>query len=332
MAAIWIDWSGVLFAAMFCAFAAFLWWRGRIKGRLLLLVLSVSALSGLGMLVYLVYAGLEGRWKDLIAIFLSRATESEEERLPFAGRPLEYAVLDLTWPILLLAAVGLLMILKPAQKSTPESPPRPGDPRAESVRGLFALLAVTGVLWIAIFWRQYERHHYWLFYLGPPAVLLATRALLAIRDALAAQGRRWAYKAMYVVVAGIMVMAFRGTNAYFAMICFPQEEVTALEQINRSTRPDDRVLLASNIVHVNTRGDYRYRSLIPYVAYYLDRAFDVEPDASAVGGKASRYAVYILPVGMANEQPSQVMALRRQFPDAAIVGPYFVFRLSPGPR
>jgi hypothetical protein len=295
------------------------------------MVVGVVVLGAAAMLTYLVYAGLDGRWSDLAAIFRSRATEAEGEMvrkdLSAPGGPWQYTVENLTWPVLLLAMIGVITFLAPKRPDRGGAGvPNCGQAGRGCTEALW-ILPVTGVIWLALFWRQYERHNYWLFYLGPAAALFAAQALFALRERFASRSRRLADGMMYVLVGIVMAMAFHGTEDYFARISCPPEAVVAWEQINRGTRPDDRVLLYNSPVLDEMRGGYRFRNLVPpQFAYYLDRAFDVEPDAGVVMEKAPRYAAYLLPIKNASAPESHWGDLQNRYANA-LIGPYVVFDL-----
>ncbi|HVP10062.1 MAG TPA: glycosyltransferase family 39 protein [Phycisphaerae bacterium] len=329
--AIWVDWSGMLFAGLFSIHALVQWLRKRLRGGLACMVIAVALLGCAGVLVFLVYAALDGRWGDLLAIFQSRTSESEAERKALAGKPWEHTVTNLTWPMLVLAVMGVILWLISKRAHRSEANAR-AQQASSDLRDASWVLPATGVIWVCLFWRQYERHEYWLFYLGPLAALLAAQTLLAFRGRLMRRNARWAAGATYAVVVIVLAAAFRGTDSYFSTISYPPEVVTALKQISHGIRPDDRVLLYVSPVSEERWGGYRLRNLVPpQVAYYLDRAFDVEQDFGAVARKASQYAVYIVPLKAATEQAARVAELRTRFASLTL-GPYVVFYLRSGPQ
>jgi hypothetical protein len=327
--AVWIDWSGVLFAALFCVHACVQVARKRIPRSLAVMVIVAAAVGCAAMLVHLVCGGLQGRWSDLLAIFTSRATESDgaaiRKDLSAPGGPWEYAVEGITWPVMLLAVVGVLLTVTARSAQCGEAAPR--ERVCRDCTDALWVLPATGVIWLCVFWRQYERHNYWLFYLGPPAALLATQALLEFRERLTLYGARRANGAMYAILAMIMAVAFRGTDGYFARTSYPIEVIAAWAEINHRTRPDDRVLLYGNPVLEEQRGGYRFRNVVPpQLAYYMDRAFDVEPDLSGAIAKASMHAAYVVPMKVVMEQSSRAADLEARYAARAI-GPFVVFDL-----
>ena len=336
LGAILVDWPGLIFAALFCIYVLIQWIRRRVDAASALMVVIVAALGAAATLAYLVYAGLDGRWGDLVAIFVSRATEAEGEMvrkdLSAPGGPWQYTVENLTWPMMLLAMIGAVMCLLAGRASRAGLEAQDSGRPIAGRAGVLWILPATGVIWLCLFWRQYERHNYWLFYLGPAAAMFAAQALLSLRERFTAYGRQPADGVMFAVMGAILAFAFHGTEDYFARISSPPDAVLAWAQINRATRPDDRMLLYSSPVLEEWRGDYRFRNLVPpQMAYYLDRAFDVEQDPNAVPQKAPLHAAYLVPLKKAAEQESSWVDLRHRYA-SALVGPYVVFDLRSKPQ
>jgi 4-amino-4-deoxy-L-arabinose transferase-like glycosyltransferase len=316
---IWVDWCGVLFAGLFSIHALLQFKRGRVRGGLASTAVGVSLLATLGMLAHLVYGGLEGRFSDLMAIFVSRAANPNVEAVHKGflapEGPWRHIVGNLTWPTMLFAGVGLVRaVFLILGRSTPA--PRHGDEsgRSQAIEGWWVLLA-TGVLWLCVLWRQFERHNYWTFYLGPPTAVWAAEALLAVRNRLSPMGRRSASGVYYAAVALVVAAALRGTDGYFTIVSYPGEAVSAWRQINAATGPNDRVLFYLDPVLPEQRGQYLLRNLVPtQQTYYLDRPFGVEKNLAAVIEKASDYSVYVLPVSVALSRSEHVSALESRFP------------------
>ncbi|MFH1416820.1 MAG: glycosyltransferase family 39 protein [Planctomycetota bacterium] len=323
VAGIWLDWSAVLFSGLFCLHAIWRASRQRKGCREVAYVLIVSAVGLAGMLIYLVYSGLDGRWGDLAAIFFSRAGEVEgaiRRDLSAQGGAWDYTRENLTWPVLVLALWGVFTrFLHTKRKET----------AGIRLDGAW-LLPVTGLLWLALFWRQYERHNYWMFYLGPMAAVLASLGLLALRESLSRVGIVFARGAWYVIAGVVVAVCLVQTDDYFARQSYPLEEVAALREINATTDPTERVLLYEESVLVEQRGGYRFRNIVPpQRAYYLDRAFGVEREVGAVINRASDYAMFVIPVADALRLGSALDELHAGHPPVQ-AGRLLVFDLRSG--
>ncbi|MFQ5424589.1 MAG: ArnT family glycosyltransferase [Phycisphaerae bacterium] len=324
--AIWIDWAGVVFAGVFCVFTLLQRRARLIRQRQLILAWAVPAIAGTAMVLYLVQAGLAGRWADLVAIFLTRTTEVQggefAKDLSSGGGPLDYTLDNLTWPVIVLAVGGLAASLRRGrdQKS------RAGASRPFLEDGLWTI-GVTGMLWVAVFWRQFERHNYWLFYCGPTMAIYAGIAVDRLRR-LAALSTRAGDVLCVIVLLAVVGWGLRTTDAYFQRRSYPQEDVIAWREIHdRRTRSGDRVLLYRNPVRVEQRGGYRFRNLVPpQMAYYLDQPFDVTADLEDLERVAPDQAVFIIPLADAARTGGRLDRLRHRW-KASIVGSQMVFDL-----
>jgi hypothetical protein len=335
--AVLIDWPGIIFGALWGLHVLMQWRRGRTSATLAAVAMGVPAAACLVMLIHLVYAGLDGNWGDLVAIFLSRATVEAGEAMrrdaSATGGLLTYTAENLSWPILFLAATTILRVVVPASErhdSPPANRVRPGS-RRTPISGAWVLPA-TGLLWVCVFWRQYERHNYWLFYLGPVAAVMAASSLVAFRAYVAAVRPRLAYAAQYAAAGTVVLVAsVFGTDDYFERVSYPDELAVALQHIQEKTPPDAVILLYENPVLVEQRGSYRFRNIVPpQLAYYLDRPFRVEQDLGAVPRWAGTCVVYLMPIAKVMELGRQIEVLRSRFPSVPL-GPIVLFELSGGP-
>ncbi|MFQ5501801.1 MAG: glycosyltransferase family 39 protein, partial [Phycisphaerae bacterium] len=313
---VFVDWSVVLFAGIFCLSAARDYRSKALPRHLFAGVLACSATAISGMMTYVVYAGLDGRWGDWIAIFLSRSVEEEGGALlrdgAMPGGVWLHTLDNLGGPVALLAAAGAVVSLKrwitmrEVRRESPSNPPdtpnrgEEGGAVSESEsaaarRGLW-MIFLTGLLWVAVFRRQYERHHYWLFYLGPAAALFSARGMIALWDGLKPKSAKAA-----TIVAGLaliitVVFESRGTREYFARTAFPPAAVEDWRRIREMTAGGDRVLLFRNPIRIELRGGYRFRNIVPpQIAYYLDRRLGVERDFERVADQAGSFAVFVIP-------------------------------------
>jgi len=316
---IWMDWFGVLFAGLFCIHVLLRLRRRKISRGLAFTILAVSLLSTAVMLVHLVYGGLEGRFTDVIAIFISRAANPKVEEVHkgfFAPEgPWRHVLGNLTWPTVLLASAGLIRaIIRVFSRRRPAAQRAAKIVTLPSTNGWWVLVA-AGVLWLCLLWRQFERHNYWMFYLAPPIALWTAEALLAMRDRLRTGGRRLASGVFYTAVAVVVLAALRGTDTYFAIVSYPNEAVFAWRQIKAGCAPNQRVLLYLDPVLPEVRGQYLLRNIRPtQQTYYLDHPFEVEKDFAAVIEKAPAYCAYVVPISVALAHAGELEILESRFP------------------
>ncbi|MCG8408853.1 MAG: glycosyltransferase family 39 protein [Phycisphaerales bacterium] len=303
---VWIDWSMVLFAGLFCAYAVWAYCRSQIGKFHLIVVLGTAALAVVSMIAFLVYAGLEGRWEDLVSIFLSRAGQSEEGTIhkdtAAPGGVGTYTVENLSWPVTVLTVVGFLVFSWAGlfrRGASGLSNPTTSHPGQTAKAGL-ALVLLTGLIWLVVFWRQYERHNYWLFYLGPVAAVYSARFLVGLWSWLSTRNRYLAFMSAGSIVVVTVAFCLDGARDYFDRVSrsYPPELVSDWQAIRGMTSADDRVLLFRNPVLVEERGGYRFRNLIPpQLAYYLDRPIDVEEDFARLGSRRASHAVFVISKG-----------------------------------
>ena len=329
-AVIWVDWSGLLFAALLAGHAARECRRGSLSRRALLGMAAVTAAAAATMLTHLVHAGLQGRWTDLWAIFRSRSARPAGDGLwkdgAAVGTAADYTVQNLGWPLLVAAALGLIAW---ATRARGDSQTQAGTPAATAGRSGWVLPA-TGLLWLIVFWRQYELHNYWLFYLGPVAALLAARGIQALTRVASRQGRRLAETfgvgALIVTVgAGLL-----GVDDYFSRTAYPPEEAAAWALIRQRTAGDAGVLLFRNPYREEQRGGYVFRNIVPpHLAFYLDRRFAVEKSPEAATARADAYAGYVIPIADAIRQGERLQPLRGRFPEE-VLGNLVWFEFRPG--
>jgi hypothetical protein len=366
---IWIDWSGLLFAALFCGYAVVHWSRGGMPGRVVLVSCAATLVSTAAMLVYLVYAGLGGVWGNLIALFTSRAGRVEEIN---PARIWENATANFTWAILTLAFIGLAIAARSAvhhrprsrfgldqlernhayqpealareyeSKDEAETPARPTSSMFPSddhgvapcidsscTPSALPVLAVTGLIWIVLFPRQYQIHSYWAFYLGPVAAVLAGLALRAVRESVEALNR-WLGRLVAGAACLIVSLAsISGADDFFRVGLYAHA-VESYRAIHSLTRSDDRLVLFEDPIRPEQHGTYQFRNITPpHLAYYLDRAFDVDQDFGRIAARTSRYAGLVIPLWAAEAHRVELQQFfgSRQ---AIQVGPELFVSLDPG--
>lgn len=286
-AAIWTDWVAIILAGLVGLRAVIEVIRGRIPLRLCAQILAAPVFATISLLIYLVYFGLDGRASDLLAIFTSRAGVSvgENDPAPHAHSAWTHTLENLTPPVIVLAAIGIVFGTINRIRATPDDKPV----RRRTFDGL-TLLAITGALWVAIFWRQYLVHQYWLAYLGPAIALLAANGLIALHSALAALVHRTAKPVTALVGVTTVAFAFVGINDLFERTHVQLSDVNAWrathaeladvfppQQYRGTSMP--RLLLIRSPIRLEQRGHYELRNIVPpHFAYYLDYPFEVETD------------------------------------------------------
>ncbi|HKQ47342.1 MAG TPA: glycosyltransferase family 39 protein [Phycisphaerae bacterium] len=324
---IWVDWAGLLFAGLFCAWLVWQWRRRRIGSLPVLIIGGTAVMTSIGMVVFLVYAGFEGRWADLIAMFNARRTTAAKDQLQ---RVWTHVIQNLSWPVFLLAIAGIGVSIgrRLRSKSPTRSRKRIAVERAKSV-GL-GVLAVTGLLWVTIFWRQLVIHNYWMFYLGPFIATTAALSMAAWREPLRARSARLAGATTALIVTGMVVFCLIGSRDYFNRVTFPEGLIQACREVHRRTHSGDRVLLFRRPITIEKHGDYQFRNVtMPQHAYYMDRPFDVDRDAGSIFRRAGDYPLYVAPYKNRDypKAGAVIEALRLRFPHEQ-VGTEMLFQLS----
>jgi hypothetical protein len=306
-ALIWIDWVGVVFAGLFCIRATLCRDRqGHHRGRLAFAwALPIGAAAG--MLCHLVDAGLDGQWDRLWAIFVSRRVS---DITPADRVAWNHLLGNLTWPVLALAVLGAASDVAGRFRRQTSAQEPPDRSSAAAGWGL-CVIALTGLIWVALFWRLFKIHNYWMFYLGPWVGLSAAKAVVILRDAAARRFPTLAVAAFYAAIAMVAAVELTGVQQYFARKFLPDATMAAWREVNRQTRPAERVLLHWNPVQFDRYGTSGYRTIVPpQLAYYMDRAFDVQPDATqAVAVGAASRALYVVPQQVVLTNPDAFRAV-----------------------
>lgn len=275
--AILIDWVGVLFAGFFGCHVLWQWRRGRAAGTAAAVVLLVSIVSTVGVVLHIVYGGLEGRWSDLVAIFTSRSATIERDATDLFWLN---TVDNLTMPVIVLGAFGLASSAwRRASKSPGTGQPSPASSggRADGVW----VLAATGLVWLVVFRRQYQIHQYWAFYLGPLIALWAAQGILVIQNLTRRFGVRVSAGAAAIAILAILFGSQAGVNHLYSQRSLPEDLVEACQKIRNETPPGQRIVLMRDPVAREAFGGYVFRNIIPpQLAYYLDRPYEVRAAAS----------------------------------------------------
>ncbi len=271
--ATWLDWPGLLAAGLFSLHAVIEWRRGVFKLNRMVVICSVCLVVCAGLVTYLVHAGLDGHWAVLAELLRSRAGTHLAKPAPDA---LRHTMDNLTPPILAFVVLGLAReTFIHLRKHRAASPGRTGD-RVRRPLSCWWILTCTGVVWLALFWRQYRIHNYWLFYLGPAVALCAARGLLTFRDLQRWTGSTISWGLVALALAGFAWRGLARTEEYFSRVDCPLEWIEVWKEVRRLTPAAGQVVLPTSPIVEEDFGPYRFRNIVPpQLAYYLDRRFVV---------------------------------------------------------
>lgn len=315
----WIDWAGALYGGLFAIYIAWLAIRNRrsadgrsrrpvlphFRPRTCALCVAAIAIASAGMLFHVVWGGFGGRWEDLAKVFISRASSAPDE---WPHRAWSVTEGNLSLPGLFFGVAGLLLLAIEVIAS------RTGG-RPVTTLGGFGVLFATGVVWLALFWRQYQMHQYWAFYLGPFAALGCGAVIHFLTHSL---GRmHWiAGRVMRIVMLGaIVAFGIRGTQKYYNFRTGPSDDISAWSDVRRMTPPDRRILVFPDPLHYEDWGGTRVRFINPpQFAYYVDRLFDSEGDLDLVAARADSHALYLVDMKGIGEGLLGLAALCERFP------------------
>lgn len=261
----WIDWVGVLFAGVFALYAILQWRRGLITRGVAAAVAAAVIIGATGIVLHVVYGGLEGNWSNLRAVFFSRAGAHAE---PDAGDIIvENATTSFTLPLLLLGLAGWITGRRLRAPRAPlEAPRAGGDARI--------VLLLTAAGWLVLFPRQFVIHQYWAFYLCPHVALFAARAVVTCRGLCARFGPIVANGVVAVPILIVLYSAQRETDRLFGHVLCRPEYVATWKELRATYPAGRRVPLPWNPVLMERFGTYEFRNITPpQMAYYLDRPF-----------------------------------------------------------
>lgn len=308
----WVDWAGVLFAGLFCVHVG--WQRrcGLLSNRAVVVVWLSTFLACASMLIFLVYFGLGGQWGDLLEIFRGRSGSLEYGQL--RNMAWDHTIRGFTWPVLVLVTIGACVAIRQWRQQYIASRKVQAESGLQEQNSSLWVLASTGVLWVAVFWRQYEIHNYWVFYLTPMMALSSAMALVWIRNRLQSVGGQFAGGCLFLAIGVVVGFCLRNTNNYFTW-SWGDASIRAWQEVHRRTQPGDRVLLTRDPRDVNRHGSYVFRNIIPPTkAYYMDRAWGIEDTVDGVFRRASDYSMFIMTIEEAEAAPKAVEALSERFP------------------
>ncbi len=283
-ATISIDWPGALFAGLFCVHALIRWRQRRISGSVCTVVWAVSAMAVGGILWHIVYGGLDGSWRSLLSVMLSRSGGVGES---LAGGAWRHTRENLTPVGIACAALGLLVLIGGKNRFSADRHTDPSFKSSHGLEGLWVLTA-TGVIWLAVFWRQYQIHQYWLFYLGPVIALLSSVGILALRDVVD-RNRKWVGDGLFAIAIVIFFWFARNQqDDLFRRRSWKPEFVEAGRRLRDTTAEDARVVVPVNPIRIERFGDYQFRNIVPpQLLWYLDRTMVGPADVVQPTSRAS---------------------------------------------
>lgn len=326
---IWIDWAGVLFAVLFTAFAMHAALKRRASSVSAIVVALVVVAVTASMLSYLVTYGLAGRWGDLLALAQGRTGTHTERGAHLAWG---HTLRAFSWPVLALCALAAAVFVRDVFARRTQSPPPESHCDARHTPSAMIVLHATGFIWLFAFWRQYEIHNYWVFYLGPLAAIASARAILWLRSGLSrAMTRRKADICCVAMVVLVIACCLRRTDAYFRWTRY-KDEVRAWKAMNAMTQPNERVLLPGDPRDASPHGTYVFRNIMPPpMAYYLDRPWTAVERFDEIVRHADDHALFMMKASEAAALSEAVAALRERF-TMLDLGPFVAFDLRQVPK
>lgn len=337
-AGIWVDWAGCLFAGLFGLYLLKVALSPRDDRRRAAFIVGLLLLiTLLGMLAFLVHAGLNGSWTGLLAIFNSRATgaggDASVRTLTTPGSAWQNSLSNFSLPLLALAGLGILLSPTTLPRLTKTAPAGISAPAGgarltqHAARTALTIIALTGVIWLALFTRQYQVHQYWAFYCGPAAASFAAFAVQRLAMLTARRGDlKWLPAICVIATLGFELS---GMRRYFSLRARRLEaDIAAWRIIADETRPRDRIALLRDPTWTELRGDYEFRNIVPpQFAWYADRAFDVAAPNNAFPDIAGRCALFAIRIEDAARMKDELAPFQARFPHRFVAESWVIFDL-----
>jgi 4-amino-4-deoxy-L-arabinose transferase-like glycosyltransferase len=312
---VWVDWVGCLFGVLFTGYALLALRRREITTRVFVFMASAVVVAVISMVAYLVMAGLDGRWSDLWAIFTSR---QEPAGRGGPGTVWRHVVENVTWPVLGMFILGIGIEVADALR---------GGQRKSSEGSGLGVMTITGTFWVILFWRQFEVHNYWMFYLGPAMAASAAHGLMGLAGDLKLRAPNLTKPALALLVIVTSLACLGRTNDYFSRESYSTESIRAWREIDSRTEPDAKIAYFRDPTLEERHGSYVFRNLIPpQMSYYVDRSFVVATDAQAVRAAAKVCSMFVIPFDDAQSHSEMMIELSRQYP-GQVVGPLMLVDL-----
>jgi hypothetical protein len=180
--------------------------------------------------------------------------------------------------------------------------------------GGFGVLLATGVIWLSLFWRQYQMHQYWVYFLGPFVTLGCGAAINGASGSIARVHRLIAGALRVVLIAMVAGFGIHGTQRLFDSRSRPAGDIDAWKAVRQSTQPDERILVFPSPVHHEDWGRTRIRFINPpQFPYYVDRPFDSEGNLDRVAGRSEGHKTYLVDMKTIGDGLAGLAALCERF-------------------
>lgn len=292
---VWIDWSMVLFGGLFSIALIVALIRKRIDAKMALPIVFGATLAVASMVLFIVYAGLGGHFDDLFSIFRSRSGDGQYVvARSGTGDWFLHLTDNVTPGLLILALIGAVLMLA-FRLTRSQSGDGVGMQTRNAARRGIHLIALAGVLWVAIFWEQFERHEYWMFYLGPAIAIAAGRGLGIVCEFARWTGARLTVIAIVAIALVTGVYEWQGLQRLFAREHRPPGEIEDYREIARLVPPGERIVMYLNPYRLERRGAYEFRNIVPpQLAWYIDRPMTVERDPAKIAALAETHAAFVI--------------------------------------
>jgi len=277
-------------------------WRRQWPEWKLLAVLVVAPLLSTAMVFVHLIIGRGGDYQKIIDVYrwrtTAQATLAHGEGFQWGrwfARLGDLAVMDFTWPILLLAGgqsiyCGAAWIIGRVRAKTRSK----GLVIDHPIRH-FWLLFLIPLTQFVILKGAVWHHHYWLQPVAPLIALAAASALLVLWKLL----RKTNVTLAGIIVGGIFLVcvfqSVKGAKYYYDIIQHPLPKIEMLKRIRAGTPPDKALLsFESFVVEEHPAKGSHYR---PQIAWYLDREIVEARSFAEVQAQArtGRFRYYLIP-------------------------------------
>jgi len=267
--AIQTSWCGFFYAAAICIHYIFSCVRRRrMPEKKLMAILLLAPGSSLALNFMVMAAGHGWDWQKIWQLYTWRAGKGEMAAFrwgPWFAKMREYAVLNFTLPVLVIAGayliVGqLLSLCKDGSAAT--ATPVKRFPQ-------FWLLLMPGVLQMFVFKGSLWWHQFWQMPLIPFMAIAAALGAAWIAGMFAGIHRRAATAAFAGLLTLITVSCVKGVNYYYSIVDFPAAKAAMFKDLNSRIPPNEALLSYESFVR--SQHPVKGPHVRPEVAWYLDR-------------------------------------------------------------
>ena len=329
--------------------------RRQFPDKVLLAILIVAPLSSLVLDFAIMAAGHGWDYQRIADLYKWRAGAGEMQEHEWGkwfAKFWEFAVMNFSWPVLILA-VGYLTVgqffafTPPGQKRDrgrkTEAPRRFPHLWLFLLPAIFQLFLLKGTLW---------HHHYWERPLIPLIAVAAAMGITVVADILTKIHSLLAKISTIALVGVIAIWSWKGLTHYYSIRHFSPAKVKLFEMLNKQIQPDQALLSFESFIfdqHRAKKAGYR-----PEVAWYLDREVVSVTNVEEIQKHAQtgRFRYYLMPATHYDRRAVPYLtALSKQLeqrygkprsiqgdpggPSKAPMLPYLIFDLSsnsPGSR